>query len=82
MSAADPHKPAHASEHDLDQHQSMYDYMMRFGWRTFFPLGLAVVLFFTLLLMKAGLLTSVILSFLSWLGILAITKTFFDHPHH
>lgn len=79
MSTMDNTPATTDSYHDMDQHQGTYQFMMKFGFEVGLPVGGAIALFVALLLMDAGLIVSFFLSFLAWLGLLGIAKTFFVH---
>lgn len=56
-----------------------YQGMMTLGYTVFLPVVLAIVMFITLLMLDVGVVTNIFLSFLTWLGVLGIAKTFFVH---
>lgn len=62
-----------------DDHRRTYKSLMNFGFGVGFPVGGAIALFVALLLMDAGIIVSLILSVLGWLGLYAIAKSFFVH---
>lgn len=60
---------------------STYEGMMRIGYVWGLPIVLAIVMFLTLLLLDVGIGNPVtwIVTFLTWLGVLGFSKTFFVH---
>ena len=60
-------------------HSHVYHNMMRWGFGIGLPLGCAIVMLISLLLLGTNWLVAVFLSFLTWLGVLGFAKTFFVH---
>lgn len=79
MASADQSSAPSSSEHDLEQHSGTYQSMMDMGFNVGLPVGGAVTMFVALVLMGAGLFLPLFISFLTWLGLLGVLKTFFSH---
>ena len=68
-----------AAHYPSDNHRKMYKGMMSFGFGVGLPVGGAIAMFVALLLLDAGIFVSLFLSFLTWLGLYGISKSFFMH---
>lgn len=66
-------------EDAIEARASTYKGIMDFGYTLLLPVVLAVVMFITLLLRDVGLFPNLVISFLTYLGVLGIAKTFFVH---
>ncbi|MEM9809951.1 MAG: hypothetical protein AAF788_01885 [Pseudomonadota bacterium] len=66
-------------EETITSRVNTYGGMMHFGYVWFLPLVLAFVMIITVLMLKGGILTAIGVGFLTFLGVLAISKTFFVH---
>lgn len=67
------------SHYPADNNRKMYKGMMDFGFIVGLPVGGAIAMLVATLLMDAGLIVSFFVSFLTWLGLYAISKSFFIH---
>lgn len=72
----DPEADGNVTPHD---HARTYQTMMDIGFRVGLPVGVAIAMFVTLLLLSVNWLVSAILAFLTYLGTLAFSKAFFVH---
>ena len=60
-------------------HSHVYHNMMRIGFTWGLPIGVAIAMFVTLLLMSVNGLVALIIAFFTYLGTLAFSKAFFVH---
>ena len=72
----DPEADGNITPHD---HARTYQNMMDFGFRVGLPVGVAIAMFATLMLLSTNWVVAIILAFLTWLGTLAFSKAFFVH---
>ncbi|GGY38269.1 hypothetical protein [Parvularcula lutaonensis] len=63
----------------IESRAKTYEGLMTFAYVWGLPIVLAIVMFLTLLLRDVGFLTSLIISFFTFLGVMAFSKTFFVH---
>lgn len=58
-------------------HSHVYHNLMRIGFAVGLPIGCAVAMLVTLLLLSTSFFLAVFLSFMTWLGVYGFSKTFF-----
>ncbi len=65
----------------IEDRANTYQGMMDMGYVYGLPISLGIVMFIALILMGVGLFNPMtwIISFLTWLGVLGFSKTFFVH---
>ncbi|MEM6650732.1 MAG: hypothetical protein AAF603_10830 [Pseudomonadota bacterium] len=78
MATTDNHEET-SPYHNVEEHKKTYQWMMDFGFTVGLPVGGAITMFVMLMLLGSSFFVGVFLSFLTWLGLLGISKTFFVH---
>lgn len=79
MSILDEPNPEAEGNRTAEDHRSTYQAMMDFGFTVGLPVSLGITMFFIILLLGEGILAGIFFGFLTWLGVLGISKTFFVH---
>ena len=67
--------------HDNEEHKKSYDAIMGAATEIGVPFCMALAMFFTGLVTRSGVLTSIVLAVIVYIFAHVIVKVFFSHPH-